>query len=191
MADIKSHHMIYGTMTDYVTGREIVDTDDERYRQKLCRFLVEEKGYQKNDLEVGRTIETLFSGNFVVSKIDIVVSINDQRLLIIRYGPGSLVTRERPALAAARVFDPEYIIPVTVVTNGEDSEVLDTVTGKITGRGMGAIPDRQQTFALTGAPRLAGPTGERREKELRILNAFDVEVCCVGGPCALPNAPEG
>lgn len=191
MADIKSHHMIYGTMTDYVTGLEIVDTDDERYRQKICRFLVEEKGYQKNDLEVGRKIETLFSGNFVVSKIDIVVRINDQRLLLIRYGPGSLVTRERPALAAARVLDPEYIIPVTVVTNGEDSEVLDTVTGKITGRGMTAIPNRQQTSDLAGAVRLSGPTGERREKELRILNAFDVEICCAGGPCALPDAPEG
>jgi hypothetical protein len=191
VTDIKSHHMIYGTLTDYVTGREIVDTDDERYRQKLCRFLVEEKGYRKNDLEVGTKLETLFSGNFVVSKIDIVVKINDRRLLVIRYGPGSLVTRERPALAAARVLDPEYIIPVTVVTNGEDSEILDTVTGKITDRGMTAIPSRQQALGLAAAPRSPGPTCDRREKELRILNAFDVEICCAGGPCVLPGAPEG
>jgi hypothetical protein len=86
--------MIYGTLTDYVTGKEIVDTDDERYRQKLCRLLIEEKDYRKNDLEVSTKIETLFSKNFVVSKIDIVIKINGQRLMIIRYGPGSLVTRE-------------------------------------------------------------------------------------------------
>ncbi|MCK4869250.1 MAG: hypothetical protein KAT39_14450, partial [Alphaproteobacteria bacterium] len=103
VTDIKSHHMIYGTLTDYVTGKKIVDTDDERYRQKLCRMMVEQKGYRKNDLEVGTKIETLFNGTFVVSKIDIVVKIHGQRLLVIRYGPGSLVTRERPALAAARV----------------------------------------------------------------------------------------
>lgn len=191
MADIKSHHMIYGTLTDYVTGRKIVDTDDERYRQKICRLLVEEKGYHKSDLVVGTKIETLFSGNFVVSTLDIVVKIKDRRLMVVRYGPGSLVTRERPALAAARVLDPEYIIPVTVVTNGEDSEVLDTVTGKVTGQGMAAIPDRQQALELAAAPPIAGPVADRREKELRILNTFDVEICCAGGPCALPGAPEG
>lgn len=191
MADIKSHHMIYGTLTDYVTGREIVDTDDERYRQKLCRLLVEEKGYRKSELEVGSKIETLFNHNFVVSKIDIVVKIAGRRIMVVRYGPGSLVTRERPALAAARVLDPEYIIPVTVVTNGEDSEVLDTATGTITGQGLTAIPARQQALELAASPRIVGPTAARRDKELRILNVFDVEECCVGGPCALPNAPEG
>ncbi|MCK4837570.1 MAG: hypothetical protein KAS94_02150, partial [Desulfobulbaceae bacterium] len=84
-----------------------------------------------------------------------------------------------------------YIIPVTVVSNGEDSEILDTITGKISGRGMGAIPSRQHALELAAAPRVPGPTGDRREKELRILNAFDVEICCAGGPCALPDAPEG
>lgn len=191
MAEIKSHHLIYGTLTDYVTGTEIVDTDDERNRQELCRFLVEKKGFLKDDLAVGTGIETLFNGQFVVSRIDIVVKINDQSLMIVRYGPGSLVTRERPALAAARVLDPAYIIPWAVVSNGVDSEVLDTVSGKVIARGMGGIPDRQQVLEQASLPRMAGPVGDRREKELRILNLFDVEACCVGGPCALPNAPEG
>ena len=35
--------MIYGETNDFVTGERITDTDDERYRQKLARFLVEEK----------------------------------------------------------------------------------------------------------------------------------------------------
>lgn len=191
MADIKSHHLIYGTLIDYVTGQKIVDTDDERYRQKLCRLLVEEKGYWKKDLTVGTKIETMFSGNFVVSRIDIVVSINDRKMMVVRYGPGSLVTRERPALAAARVLDPKYIIPLTVVTNGEDSEVLDTLSGKVISRGMAAIPTRQQTVELSAEPLSPGPGTDRREKELRILNAYDVEICCAGGPCILPNAPEG
>jgi hypothetical protein len=32
---------------------------------------------------------------------------------------------------------------------------------------------------------------KKRERELCILNAFDIEVCCAGGPCVLPEAPEG
>ena len=65
MTDIPSHHHIYGMTEDYVTGEQIVDTDDERYRQKMARFLVEEKGYDKTDLTPRLKIETLFSKNFV------------------------------------------------------------------------------------------------------------------------------
>ena len=191
MADIKTHHMIYGDLVDFVTGETVVDTDDERYRQKICRFLIEEKGFEKSDLEVRRKIETLFAGQFVVSRIDAVIMTAGRRLVLIRYGPGSLVTRERPALAAARVLDPDHIIPLTIVTNGEDAEVLDTVSGKVIGQGLDAFPDRQQVLKLANAEPIPGPDADRREKELRILNAFDLEACCVGEPCALPNAPEG
>jgi len=191
MADIPSHHFIYGTCSDYVTGEVIVDTDDERYRQKLARFFVEEKSYQKTDLEPRLKIETLFSSNFVVSTIDLVVSLEQKRLFVVRYGPGSLVTRERPALAAARVIEHGYVIPYTIVTNGEDAELLDSSSGQVLATGMGGIPDRDASLVLlTKASFGALPVGQR-EKELRILNAFDKEVCCVGGPCALPSAPEG
>ncbi|NTV13303.1 MAG: type I restriction enzyme HsdR N-terminal domain-containing protein [Desulfobulbaceae bacterium] len=192
MADIPSHHRILGTLSDFVTDETLVDTDDERYRQKLARYLVEEKGYAKEELEPRRKIETLFSGCFVVSKIELVVSLAGRPLLLLRYGPGSLVTRERPTLAAARVLEPEMLIPVAVISNGEDAEVLDVVSGKVVGTGLDAIPDRAQLAAMADklAP-LPGPTGDRREKELRILNAFDVEGCCVGDACALPHAKEG
>ena len=43
MADVPSHHLIYGHCNDFITGETVVDTDDERYRQKLARFLVEKK----------------------------------------------------------------------------------------------------------------------------------------------------
>lgn len=192
MADIPSHHFIYGSCTDYLTGESLVDTDDERIRQQLARFLVEEKGYAKSAIVPRRKIETLFAGQFVVSTIDLTVTVRGRELFIVRYGPGSLVTRERPAIAAARVLNGEYRIPFATVTNGRDAEFLDTANGKVLGTGMAAIPDLQQAEELAGtAVFLAPPDEARREKELRILNAFDVEVCCAGGPCALPNAPEG
>jgi hypothetical protein len=168
-----------------------VDTDDERYRQKLARLLVEERGFAKNELTMRRRIETLFAHQFVASKIDIVVSIGDQRVLVLRYGPGSLVTRERPAIAAARVLEENQIIPLVVVTNGEDAELLDSRTGKVLETGLGAIPTREAVVALLPGLDFTPVASERREPELRILNAFDVETCCAGGPCALPGAKEG
>ncbi|MGV1100529.1 type I restriction enzyme HsdR N-terminal domain-containing protein [Thiovibrio sp. JS02] len=191
MADIPSHHMIYGSLADFVTGEPVVDTDDERYRQKLARLLVLEKGFAKSDLVMRRTIETLFAGQFVVSKIDIVVSLAGKKVMVVRYGPGSLVTRERPAIAAARVLEESQLIPLAVVSNGEDAELLDARSGKVLAQGLAAIPGKETlTAMLPGLDFTPVPTA-RREPELRILNAFDIEVCCAGGPCALPNAKEG
>lgn len=191
MGELPSHHLIYGHLTDFLTGEALVDTDDERYRQGLVRLLVEDKGFAREEIEPRLVIETLFAGQFVTSRIDFVLRLAGRRLVLVRYAPGSLVTRERPALAAARVLDPEQVIPLTVVTNGEDAELLDSWSGKVLNQGLAAIPGRDALLAMV--PELSEknlPPG-RREPELRILNAFDVEICCAGGPCALPGAKEG
>jgi len=191
MADIRSHHLIYGTTVDYVTGDQVVDTDDERYRQNLARFLIDRKGYQRSEIEVKRRVETLFAGQFVVSTVDFTVGTDGKRFMVVRYGPGSIVTRQRSAVAAARVLDPDHQIPLAVATNGKDAAVLDTVTGKVIGEGLDAIPDRETAMRMLASVELVPLPAERREGEFRILNAYDVEVCCAGRPCALPGAPEG
>ncbi len=192
MADLRTHHLIYGTMTDFLTGDSIVDTDDERYRQEIARFMVQEKGYAKEELIPRLRLETLFNKNFVTSTIDLTVCLLNRYFMIVRYGPGSLVTRERPAVAAARVLNPDYQIPYAVVTNGENAEFLTVDSAKVLARGMDKIPGREQALDLIKeAVFLPPPTAKRREQELRILNVFDQEICCTGGPCAIPSAPEG
>jgi hypothetical protein len=192
MADIPSHHYIYGTCVDYLTGETIVDTDDERCRQELAKFLVEKKGYDKEDLEPRLGIETLFNGQYVASTIDIIARQGDKRFMILRFAPGSIVTRERAAIAAARVLEPAYQIPLAVVTNSKDAEVLDTYTGKIIRQGLDNIPDKKEAGTLIHSLRFDPfDDEEKRDREHRILNAYDKEICCVGGPCALPGAPEG
>ena len=176
------HHFVYGSLKDYLTGEELPDTDDERFRQQLARLLVEEKGFAKAELEPRLAIETLFNSVFVRSIIDLTVSLNGQRLLILRYGPGSLVTREKSALAAARVLDAACCIPLAVVTNGLDAELLETRSGKVLASGgMTAIPSRAQAAELLALHPPHPPlTGPERERNLRVLNAFDLEVCCRG-----------
>ncbi len=189
--DIPSHHLIYGKCTDFITGEELVDTDDERFRQKLARFLVEKKGWDKRDIVPRQKIETLFAGVYVTSRVDFLVNLNQKPFMIVRYGPGSIVTRERPAIAAARVLLPDMRVPVAVVTNGTDASVLETGRGRQLGQGLDAIPSREQAEELIlEFPPEPFPE-EKRERELRILNACDVEVCCTGGPCAIPGAKEG
>ena len=189
--DIPTHHLIYGHLEDFITGERLVDTDDERFRQKIAHFLVEKKGWAKKDIEPRRRIETLFAGNFVVSTIDFLVRYKGTPFMIVRYGPGSIVTRERPAIAAARVLLKECRIPIAVVTNGQDAVILETKKGQKIGEGLEAIPGKDEAAAFL-ADYPPGPfPEERRERELRILNAYDVEICCAGGPCPIPGAQEG
>lgn len=175
----KPHHLIYGKLNDYLTGEELVDTDDERIRQSLFRMLVEEKGFSPDELIPRLKIESLFSKSFVTSTIEATVLHDNKQVMIIRYGPGSLVSRERAAIAAARVLNPDHRIPLAVVTNGRDAELLDTRTGKILGYGLHSIPDRQKIESMLRQVAFLPPLqGMQRERELRILNAFDVERCC-------------
>jgi hypothetical protein len=175
-----NHHLVYGTLNDYLTSEELTDTDDERYRQKLSRMLVEEKGYAPEELVPRRYIETLFSRSFVRSTIELTVNLTGRDFMIIRYGPGSLVSRERAAIAAARVLNKEYRIPLAIVTNGEDAEILDTATGAILEYGLQAIPDRTKALKIIPELEFLPPQDPiKREREMRILNAFDVERCCL------------
>jgi len=180
-AIVPGHHLVYGMLRDFITGEELPDTDDERFRQSLARLLVEERGFAPTELEPRRVIETLFNSQFVRTTIDQTVRIEGQCLMVVRYGPGSLVTRERPAVAAARVLESAGQIPLAVVTNGRDAELLNALNGEVLAEGMTAIPDRERTLSLAwelGLPPLNDP--RRRERELRILNAYDLEVCCRG-----------
>ena len=144
-------------------------------------MMVEELGYGKEDLEPRCYIETLFSSQFVRSTIELTVSLKERgkKFLVNRYAPGSLVSRERAAIAAARVLEKGYQIPLAVVTNCRDAELLDTATGKVLATGMEAIPSRSQAEEMFADLEFRDPPqGKKREGELRILNAFDVEICC-------------
>jgi hypothetical protein len=184
MIDTSGHHIVYGELQDFLTGEELPDTDDERIRQDLARLLVEQLGYSKEELEPRLRINSCFNDNRVQSLIELTVRINGRRLFILRYGPGSLVTREKAAIAAARILEPEYRIPLAVVTNGRDAELLETARGKVLATGMVCIPDRLQAEFLVQEYAFEPFADlEKRDQALRILNVFDQEVCCFGSTC--------
>ncbi|WP_448871350.1 type I restriction enzyme HsdR N-terminal domain-containing protein [Desulfobulbus propionicus] len=183
MIDTSGHHIVYGELQDYITGQVLPDTDDERVRQRLARLLVEELGYARQELEPRLTIVSEYA-NRVVTTIDLTVRINGKRLFILRYGPGSLVTREKAAIAAARLLDPAYSIPLAIITNGRDAELLETEHGKVVATGMDCIPSRRQAEDLVQQCLFTPFTDpEKRDQALRILNVFDLNVCCLGISC--------
>jgi hypothetical protein len=165
--------LILGKIVDFITGQQIVDTHDERVRQKIARFLVENKGYRREDIEPRREIALSVDGNRATARVDFVIKVEGKAFAIIIFGPGSLVSRERSALAAARLVEC-HEVPFTVVTNGRDAEALDTRSGKVIGEGLDVIPSKEEASERMRNLTFAGLPAKRLEKEQRILYVFDV-----------------
>ncbi len=176
---MNGHHLILGELTDYITGEILDDTLDERLLQSLARRLVEENGFAREEIEPRRELLVQAGEKRAVIKVDFLVSLSGRIGMLIKYGPGSLVTRHRPALAASRLVAP-YQIPIAAATNGEDADILNGATGKVMSRGLEAIPSREDLLALVRGADFEEITPKRAEMESRILFVYEVDGAC---PC--------
>jgi len=182
-----AHELVLGETTDFITGEKLVDTIDERARQKIARFLVEEKGFLKDEIRVRQQIRLQLDGETGAFRVDFLVRLEGKAFMVIIFGPGSLVSRERPAVAAARLIE-KYEVPITVVTNGQGAEVLETKTGTVIAEGLENIPSRVEALERWGTLAFESLSEERLLKEKRILYAFEVlaERECNEFTCSLP-----
>lgn len=179
LASMNDHHLILGQLVDFITGETIDDTHDERYRQRIARLLVEDKGYDKAEIASRGAISVSVDGRCARVPVTYIVAVQGRPAMLIHYGPGSLVTRHRPALAMARLADRQQI-PVVVVTNGETADILDNATAKVLASGLDRVPDRQSLTAMMSTSPRQPLTPKRAELEARILMAFEVDDRC---PC--------
>ncbi len=176
---MEGHHLILGELVDIVTGQTLPDTHDERYRQKLARLLLDDKGYSRADIQT-RCPLTLQAGDHrALVKVDLAVTLNDRIGMIVKFGPGSLITRHRPCLSASRLLAP-YQIPVVVVTNGEDADILDGRTGDTIASGLNAIPTRNELATHCADFPFPAISDKRADIENRILYTYEVDGAC---PC--------
>lgn len=176
---MQGHHLILGELVDFISGEIIKDTHDERYRQKLAHFLVNRKGYLKKEIRPRRELLVTAGDKSAIVKIDFVINVSGRTAMIIKYGPGSLVTRHRPGLAASRLVD-SCQVPVVVVTNGEDADIIDGATGKVISQGLETMPARIELVEKISKTDFNKISPQQVAIESRIVYAFEVDGSC---PC--------
>ena len=172
------HHLVMGELTDFLTGKTLTDTHDERYRQKLARHLVENLGYARDEVIKDHTLTVNAGSQMATLKIDFLVQLKNKTCMAVKYAPGSLVTRRLSNLAFSRIIQ-SYQIPVMITTNGEDAEVINGCTGKVIGNGLSDIPKRESLLSLT-AESFPLISKELFDKASRIAYACEVNGAC---PC--------
>ena len=160
--------------------QEIRDGEDlaSEARRMVGFLLLEKKGYAPGDIRKSAAFEVRLGGETAWSSLDFIVSLDGRIGMIIKCAAGSLDSRQRQAVAAARVISP-MIVPVAVVADPVNAHVLDGVSGRQTGEGFGSIPVKDQLQAILAAAGTEPLAPARQEKEKRILLAFDAIKCCV------------
>ena len=161
------------TLTDYVSGREVPDIGAEANRQAVERYLVNKKGFTKSEIEVDVDLELIIADKPYRSHIDLVVSVDEVCYMAIKCAAGSLASREREILAAARLLM-NYQIPVAAVSDGKTAIVLDTLSGKKSGEGLEAIPNRRDARDQLKKITLQPLPEKRVEGEKLIFRTYDM-----------------
>jgi hypothetical protein len=193
MTDVDDQNSSREAKIREILEQEVQDGEDlaNEARKMIGYLLRDKKGYGPEDVRRGLAFEVTLGQEASWSSADFLVSVNGRMGMIIKCAAGSLDSRERQAVAAARVIASPPL-PVAVVADPVTAEVLDVASGKVTGEGFGAIPTKEQLRDILSGKMPQSLDARRLEKEKRILLAFDAIKCCVpqGGGGGVQIGPE-
>ena len=157
---------------DYVTGEAVPDIGAEANRQAVERFLVEEKGWRREQIRVDASFDLVIEGESYAATLDLLVSCGQRVVMALKCCAGSLLSREREILAAARLAA-DYQIPYSVVSDGRDALVMDTRTGRHLGEGLAAIPAREEIERRLDGLRFEPLDAKRLRGQKLIFRSYD------------------
>ncbi|MBF0452610.1 MAG: type I restriction enzyme HsdR N-terminal domain-containing protein [Candidatus Magnetomorum sp.] len=162
----------YDMLVDYITGNEIPNVGAEENRQAVERYLVDQKNYDRSTIELNKPIDLQIGIDRYQSQIDMLVQINGQSVMVIKCAAGSLGSREREAIAAARLLETNQI-PLSVVSDGQTALIRDVITGKKFGEGLDAIPSMDEAIRLLEHYTPEPLPENRMEREKLVFRTYD------------------
>ncbi|MBW1990021.1 MAG: type I restriction enzyme HsdR N-terminal domain-containing protein, partial [Deltaproteobacteria bacterium] len=145
---------------DYLTGEPVPLVGAEGNRQALLRYLVEERGFARADLARDVPLSFRVEGVRHDSALDLVLSWGERPVVVFKVAAGSLGSREREAVAAARLA-PGGPAHIAAVSDGKTATVLDAATGKPMGTGLDSLPGPEEAKELAARPAPAPLEGKR------------------------------
>jgi hypothetical protein len=160
--------------------QEIADGEEmaAAVRHLAEQLLLGEKGYVPADIRKNVVFDVALGGETIKSNVDFLVFFDNTSAMVVKCAAGSLASRERHVVAAARVLG-SLPVPVAVVMDPMNAVVLDGVTGKVMGEGYKSIPTKVQLIALLARTMLTPMAPDKLEREKRVLLAFDAIRCCI------------
>jgi hypothetical protein len=85
-------------IVDFITGKSVPNMGPEVNRQQVEQYIVEVKGYRREEVMVDAPIDLEIDGAVYRSAVDLVVQIENRPLIAVKCAAGSLGSREREIL---------------------------------------------------------------------------------------------
>jgi hypothetical protein len=160
---------------DLITGEPLPDREDEPVRQAAERLLLD-LGYGKEQVLVEAQRQVDWQGGCLPVRADLVVEIQGRPALLLRCARGSLVSREREAVAAARLLAEPWV-PLALVYNGQEAELLEVASGKVLASGPAVVPDPAELARRVGEMPAHAPTPKEITQAARVYSAYSFISC--------------
>ncbi len=160
------------TIIDFVTGAARANCGAEANRQQIERLLVEKLGYDPTAIEVDAPITMELDGQRYTSTVDLVIKVRGHRYMAIKCAAGSLASRDREVIAAARLLE-NLQIPLAIASDGKTAMVWDSVTGESLGTGLDAIPSADRAREQFDPEKRMPLDEKRRYRQMLIFRTYD------------------
>lgn len=160
---------------DLITGQPLPEREDEPVRQAAEALLLG-LGYSKRDVAVEATRCLEWEGGCLEVRADLLVQHQGRPALLLRCARGSLVSREREAVATARLMDQAYV-PLALVYNGQEAELLDVRSGKVIEAGPDALPGPAELAGRLASLEPHAPTAKEIAQAARVYSAYSFISC--------------
>lgn len=160
---------------DLITGQPLPEREDEPVRQAAEALLLN-LGYAKEDVVVEATRRLDWEGGCLAVRADLLVLHQGRPALLLRCARGSLVSREREAVATARLMDQTYV-PLALVYNGHEAELLEVRSGKVIAAGDDVVPGPAELAGLAAERAAHAPTPKETAQAARVYSAYSFISC--------------
>ncbi len=154
------------------TGFRTLNMADRNRIRGQAIGALKEAGYDEGAMRLDESFVLATAEGELCIPIEILVCLDQEAALLVKCVRGHLSTRERAAVALARLMGGERPIPYAIVANETDAAVFDTITGKAVGTGYRAFPGpREAAEGLRRASEVRITSGRKRREE-RILHTY-------------------
>jgi hypothetical protein len=141
-------------------------------KKAIIDYLLSEKGYSAEDLEIEREFRIELGAEVFTVKCDVILKVEGRTFLLVKCAMTSPESWERYTVAMCRVASNE-VVPFCLVSDGDYAGLIDSTTGKVISDRFEQLPPKQEALRIVREGSSSPFVGEKAEREKRILYAFE------------------